>query len=96
MTTFQVDASQISAAGANAAATGNRIRSEVAGMLAQLHALEGNWQGAAQISFNQCVNEWQAVQAQVDTALESLSQRLLFASQTYQQAETQAQALFAH
>ncbi|MBV7362896.1 WXG100 family type VII secretion target [Actinomycetaceae bacterium TAE3-ERU4] len=96
MSSFHVDSSEIANASAATAAAGNRIRSEVATMLAQLGELQSRWQGAAQVSFNECVSQWQGVQTQVDQALQSLSQRLMAASQTYADAEAQAQSLFAH
>lgn len=96
MSAFNVDSAQIAQASAAAATAGGRIRTEVAGMLAQLSELDSRWQGAAKASFSECISQWQAVQVQVDRALQSLSQRLMMASQTYSDAESQAQALFAH
>ena len=94
MSTFHVDATQVAAAAATVSTSGSRIRSEVATMMGHLSALNSQWQGSAHASFTDCMTQWQTVQQQVDTALEAISSRLMVASRTYADAETQAQALF--
>ncbi|OKL45918.1 WXG100 family type VII secretion target [Boudabousia marimammalium] len=95
MSMFQVDSTQVAGASAAVSTSGSRLRAEVASMMTQLTALNSGWQGSAQLSFTECITQWQAVQTQVEEALDSISTRLMAASRTYEEAEAQAQSLFA-
>lgn len=96
MTVYQVDAGEVAAASAAAASTASAIRSSVATMMAQLHALQATWAGAASSSFQNVITTWQATQLQVEDSLEAVSTALAQASSTYTEAESAASALFAN
>ncbi|QPK81043.1 WXG100 family type VII secretion target [Schaalia sp. ZJ405] len=95
MATFMVDSQLVASSATNVSLTAERIRQEVQTMLAQLLELESSWTGVAQMNFQDCVAQWQATQAQVDAALESISTQMHTAASVYADAEAQSAALFA-
>lgn len=95
MTQYHVDAAQVAGASALAARSAQTIRGEVAGMLGQLQALEGSWQGGAATAFAGIVAQWHATQMQVEAALDEITLALGHAAEQYQTAEDTATRMFA-
>lgn len=92
---YQVDADEVAASAAQASRSGEAIRAEVAALVAQLHALEGSWQGSAAAAFSGVLAQWRGAQAHVEQALESLTQALGAAAAGYAEAEATAARMFA-
>lgn len=95
MSTFHVDSAAVAAASQQVAATVNAVRTEVSTLMANLRALESAWGGGASASFQAVAEQWNSAQIQVEEALDAISTQLATASATYEQAESQAAALFA-
>ena len=94
MAIFSVDSSQVAQAAAMTKLQVERIRTDVATMLGQLQHLQTSWTGGAAAGFTDCVQQWQATQAQVEQSLEAISTQLSFAASTYERAEAEAASLF--
>ena len=94
MAIFSVDSSQVAQAAAMTRLQVDRIRTDIATMMGQLHHLQTTWTGGAAAGFADCVQQWRATQAQVEQSLESISTQLSFAATTYEQAEAEAASLF--
>lgn len=94
MSAYTVDPEHVAASAAGITAAGTRIRSEVSALLAQLDALRDSWGGAASLGFAECLAQWHAAQAQVETALETMGTQLSHAASVYADAETRSAALF--
>lgn len=94
MTRYHVDSAEVAQAAAAAQQSGSGIRAEVATLVGRLSSLEGSWQGTASTAFSGALDQWRSAQAQVETALESLSQALNQAASTYQDAEDATTRLF--
>lgn len=95
MTVYHVDAAEVATAAANSLQTAEAIRASVAAMMTQLVGLEASWGGAAASSFQGVIAQWHTTQAQVEVALEAVSNALSQASATYTEAESAATSLFA-
>lgn len=95
MSVFHVDIAEVSRTSALVHASVESVRSEVASLMANLSALEASWSGQAALQFHQLTQEWQATQAQVETALDEIGSRLQIAANQYAQAEAQATGLFS-
>lgn len=95
MATFMVDSESIASAALRVNASSDALRAEVSAMMAELMALNGTWAGAASSQFAECIAQWQAVQAQVEAALDTIASQLNTASSVYAEAEAQSAALFA-
>lgn len=96
MTRFEVDSAHVAAAAGAARLSGGVIHTEVAAMVRHLTELQGTWRGGAASGFEALLAEWRATQAQVESALEHLSQALDTAARQYADAEMAAARLFAH
>lgn len=96
MATFMVDSESIAAAAVRVGASSASLRTEVSAMMAELLALQSSWSGAASTQFTDCISQWQSVQAQVESALDSIGTQLHMASSVYADAEAQSASLFAH
>jgi len=92
---YHVDAEEVGAAAARASQSGETIRSEVAALVGNLQALEGTWQGQASTAFAGVLAQWRSAQAQVESALASLTQALSAAATGYADAEATAARMFA-
>ena len=92
---YHVDSDEVAAAAARASRSGESIRAEVAALFANLQALEGTWQGSASTAFAGVLAQWRGAQAQVESALASLSQALGAAAAGYADAESTAARMFA-
>ena len=92
---FQVDAAQIASASTQVGTSATTIRTEVAAMMRHLTELEASWQGSAAGSFSAVLADWGAAQRQVEEALDRIQGALAAASQHYEQAEAEANRLFA-
>jgi len=92
---YHVDSEEVAAAAGRAAQSGEAIRSEVAALVGNLQSLDGTWQGQASAAFAGVLAQWRAAQAQVESALGSLSQALSAAAAGYADAEATAARMFA-
>lgn len=95
MTSYQVDSDAVLTATGTVRASGDRIQSEVAGMMGQLMNLQGSWSGQAATAFQGVIEQWRATQARVDDALASINQALTAAGQQYADTELANLRLFA-
>ncbi|MFH5824864.1 WXG100 family type VII secretion target [Georgenia sp. AZ-5] len=95
MARFQVDSAEVALAAAQTRVSTETIRAEVASMMAHLVRLQGTWTGAASAAFGACADQWRGTQAQVEVALEQITVALDAAARTYDDAEANAQGLFA-
>lgn len=95
MTRFEVDSAHVAQAAGAARACGGAIHTEVASMVRHLTELQGTWRGGAAASFEAVLAEWRATQAQVESALDHLTQALDAAARHYSDAELTATRLFA-
>lgn len=94
MAVFSVDTESVDAATNVARATGERVRSDVAMMMATLTQLEGTWTGAAAAGFQGQVENWRATQRVVEESLDSLGAALAQASRAYADTEVAASGMF--
>ena len=94
MTSYQVDAEQVSAATHTVQGTIGRIQSEVAALLGQLTGLQSSWTGQASSAFQGAVADWRATQMQVEQSLSGLNQALGVAASQYIDAEQSNARLF--
>jgi len=94
MTTYHVDAAQVSAATQTVQGTIGRIQGEVASLLAQLTGLQSSWTGQAATAFQGAVSEWRATQLHVEQSLAQLNHALGVAAAQYADAEQANARLF--
>ena len=94
MTRYQVDSEQVQMATQGAQGTIERIRSEVASLLAQLTGLQGSWSGQAATAFQGAVADWRVTQQHVEESLAGLSQALGAAAMHYADVEQANARLF--
>lgn len=94
MATYQVDSGQVASAAATASQSSATIQSEVAQMMSLLRGLEASWGGAAALTFQGLIEQWQLTQLQVEESLRAISTQLAQAATTYAEAEDAAAALF--
>jgi WXG100 family type VII secretion target len=95
VSSYQVNAEQITTATAGVHKSIAIIESEVASLMNQLNALQGSWRGAAANAFAGVATQWQGTQKQVEASLAAINTALSSAGQTYTQAEEHAMRLFA-
>ncbi|PLS29023.1 WXG100 family type VII secretion target [Bifidobacterium parmae] len=95
MPQYQVDSERIQSSSAAVQASVGQIRQAVAGMYANLNALQDAWRGSAATQFTSVAEQWRAAQQQMETSLESIQNALTQASTVYADAESQATRLFA-
>ena len=95
MAIYTVNSDQVAASAARVTASGERIRAEVSAMMADLLGLQDSWGGVAQANFAECVTQWRATQAQVESALDAIGTQLAQAATVYADAEAQSVSLFA-
>ena len=95
MTTYHVDAAQVSAATQSVQGTIGRIQSEVGSLVAQLTGLQSSWTGQAATAFQGVVGDWKATQQRVEQSLAEINAALSQAGQLYAEAESQNARLFA-
>lgn len=93
---FEVDSAQVAQAAGAARASGGVIHTEVGAMVSHLTDLQSSWRGGAAATFEAVLAEWRATQAQVEAALDHLTQALDAAARQYADAEAAATRLFAH
>ena len=94
MTRYQVDSEQVQMATQSAHGTIERIRSEVASLLAQLTGLQGSWSGQASTAFQAAVADWRATQQHVEESLAGLNHALGAAAIHYADVEQSNARLF--
>lgn len=94
MTTYHVDAAQVSAATQSVQGTIGRIQSEVGSLVAQLTGLQSSWTGQAATAFQAAVADWRGTQSHVEQSLAQLSHALGVAATQYADAEQANARLF--
>ena len=94
MTTYHVDAAQVSAATQTVQGTIGRIQAEVASLLGQLTGLQSSWSGHAATAPWNAVADWRATQLQVEQSLAQLNHALGIAATQYAEAEQANARLF--
>lgn len=94
MAVFTVDTDAVLVATEAARGTAERLQSEATAMMSQLVHLQSSWTGAAAVSFQACVDQWRAAQAQVEQALSSISLALGNAAANYADADHYSANLF--
>lgn len=94
MSSYQVDAEQVSAATHTVHGTIGRIQSEVSALLAQLTGLQSSWSGQASSAFQGAVADWRSTQLQVEQSLAGLNHALGLAATQYLDAEQSNARLF--
>lgn len=96
MTTYHVDAAQVSAATQTMQGTIGRIQGEVASLLGQLTGLQTSWTGQAATAFQSAVSDWRATQLHVEQSLANLNRALGMAATQYVEAEQANARLFLY
>ncbi len=94
MTTYHVDAAQVSAATQTVQGTIGRIQAEVASLLGQLTGLQSSWSGQAATAFQGAVADWRTTQLHVEQSLAQLNHALGVAAAQYADAEQANARLF--
>ena len=94
MAVFSVDSDAVLSATHAIRATGDRVQTETASMLAQLTQLQSSWSGAASVAFQSVVERWRAAQRELDAALSDISTALGAAGQQYAQTEQATAGMF--
>lgn len=94
MTTYHVDAAQVSAATQTVQGAIGRVQAEVAALLGQLTGLQSSWSGQAATAFQAAVTDWRATQLHVEQSLTHLSHALGIAATQYVEAEQSNARLF--
>ncbi|MGW9167431.1 WXG100 family type VII secretion target [Agromyces sp. NPDC055658] len=94
MSSYHVDADQVSAATQTVQGTIGRIQSDVAALMSQLTGLQSSWSGQASSAFQGAVADWRATQLQVEQSLVGLNRALGLAAAQYADAEQSNARLF--
>ena len=94
MTTYHVDAAQVSAATQTVQGTIGRIQAEVSSLLGQLTGLQASWSGQAATAFQAAVSDWRSTQLHVEQSLAHLNGALGIAAAQYVDAEQANARLF--
>lgn len=94
MAVFSVDSDAVESATATARSTSDRMRADIAMMLAVLNQLEGTWTGAASAGFQGQVENWRATQRIVEQSLDSLNEALAVAGRAYAETELATAGMF--
>ncbi|MGF3053208.1 WXG100 family type VII secretion target [Microbacterium sp. YY-03] len=94
MAIFAVDSDAVVSATATARATAERVRTDVASLVANLQALQGSWSGSASIAFQEILEMWRGTQREVDSALDRVNLALDSAARQYSDAEQANLSLF--
>ncbi len=94
MATFSVDSDAVLTATSSIRATGDRLQTETATMLAQLTQLQGSWTGSASIAFQGVIERWRGAQRELDAALADIGGALSHVGNQYAQTELAAAGLF--
>ena len=95
MPRFTVDSEAVFAAQSAVAATIPRVQSDVAALLANLHALQDSWGGSAAAAFQGIVSDWQATQQRVEESLVAINEALGAAGRQYLEVEEANVRLFS-
>ena len=94
MAVFSVDSDAVESATAQVRGMSDRVRADVAAMLAVLNQLQDVWQGGASAAFQQEAADWRSTQALVDQRLDSINNALAAAARTYADTESAAMGMF--
>lgn len=94
MAVFSVDSDAVVSATATARSTAERVRTDVAALVANLQNLQGTWSGSASVAFQEVLEMWRATQRDVDSALDRVNLALDGAARQYSEAEQANLGLF--
>ena len=94
MAVFAVDSDAVFTATASIRGTVDRLQSESASLMAQLHTLQASWTGTASGMFQGSVEQWRGAQRTVEDALAAINLALTAAGQQYAEAEQANMSLF--
>lgn len=94
MAVFSVDSDAVVSATATARSTAERVRSDVAALVANLQGLQSSWSGSAALAFQDVLEMWRATQRDVDTALDQVNMALDNAARQYADAESANLSMF--
>lgn len=95
MAQLRVDSDQILAAVSSTQASIERVRTENAGLTANLVQLQHSWSGSASISFQDVLQRWRAVQLQVEEQIGVINNALAAAGNSYGTTEHDVTRLFS-
>lgn len=95
MVQLAVDSDQILGAVASTQASIERVRAENSGLTANLVNLQTTWSGSASISFQDLLQQWRALQLQVEEQIAQINNALAAAGNTYGSTEQDVTRLFA-
>lgn len=95
MAQLRVDSDQILAAVGSTQASIERVRSENAGLTANLVNLQTGWTGTASLSFQDVLQGWRAVQLQVEEHIAQINAALAAAGNIYGNTENDVTRMFA-
>lgn len=96
MSVFHVDPAEVARCSALVRGSADSLRTEVQAMMSHLDALQASWSGVASNQFASVAAGWRATQAQVEQSLDEIGAQMAIAASTYEDAEAQTSALFAH
>lgn len=96
MSVFHVDPAEVARCSTLVRSSAETLRAEVQAMMSHITALEASWSGVASSQFSAVATQWRATQAQVEQSLDEIGTQMAIAASTYQDAEAQTSALFAH
>jgi len=94
MAVFSVDSDAVMSATSAVRATGDRLQSDTAAMMAQLTQLQGSWTGSASVAFQAVIERWRAAQREVEAALADISGALGHVALQYAETEMAATGVF--
>ena len=96
MSILEVDASRVTSAASTASTSADTLASEVDALMRHLNALGECWKGSAAQNFQAVIHEWEGVQRQVHTSLQSIREALHHAGRQYAEVEETNTRLFAN
>ena len=94
MAQLRVDSDQITAAVGQTQASIERVRTENAGLTANLTNLQNSWTGDASISFQDVLLQWRSLATQVEEQIGRINHALGIAGTTYGSTETDVRRMF--
>lgn len=95
MAQIRVDSDILLTAVSSTNASIERVRTENQTLTSNLVNLQSSWTGAASMSFQDVVQQWRAVQVQVEEHLGQINAALAAAGNSYGSTETDVTRMFA-
>ena len=94
MAVFTVDSDAVFSATSAVRGTIDRVRAEHQAMLSQLTSLQSVWTGSAAVAFGSTVDQWRAVNHQVEESITAINLALETAGRQYADTEQANLGLF--